>query len=158
MINRATILEVTVGLFVMLGLAAIFVLAMKMSNFNTFSTDQGYIVTARFEEIGGLKVQAPVNAGGVTVGRVTAIDYDQKRYEARVTMSIDRRYNQFPSDTTAAIYTSGLLGEKYIGLEPGGEDTFLKDRSEIRLTQSALVMERVLGQFLFNKASENFPN
>jgi len=156
--NKTTMLEVGVGLFVVLGVAALFVLAMKMSNFNTLSSGDGYTVVARFEEIGGLKVQSPVNAGGVRVGRVTGIGYDEKRYQARVTMRIDGRYRQFPTDTTASIYTSGLLGEKYIGLEPGGEADYLKDGSEIRLTQSALVMERVLGQFLFNKASEKFPN
>lgn len=156
--NKTMILETTVGLFVVLGLAALFVLAMKMSNFATYSSKDGYTVVARFEEIGGLKVQAPVNAGGVRVGRVTGIDYDEKRYQAKVTMQIDGRYKEFPTDTTAAIYTSGLLGEKYIGLEPGGETEYLKNGSEIRLTQSALVMERVLGQFLFNKAQEKFPN
>ncbi|MBI1195310.1 MAG: outer membrane lipid asymmetry maintenance protein MlaD [Gammaproteobacteria bacterium] len=156
--NKTTILETGVGLFVVLGLAALFMLAMKMSNFATYSSKDGYTVTARFEEIGGLKVQAPVNAGGVRVGRVTGIDYDEKRYQAKVTMQIDGRYKAFPTDTTAAIYTAGLLGEKYIGLEPGGETEYLKNGSEIRLTQSALVMERVLGQFLFNKAQEKFPN
>ncbi len=156
--NKTTMLEVGVGLFVVLGVAALFVLAMKMSNFNTLSSGGGYTVVARFEEIGGLKVQSPINAGGVRVGRVTAIDYDEKRYQARVTMRIDGRYRRFPADTTASIYTSGLLGEKYIGLEPGGEEDYLKDGDEVRLTQSALVMERVLGQFLFDKASEKFPN
>lgn len=156
--NKTTMLETGVGLFVVLGLAALFMLAMKMSNFASYSSKDGYTVTARFEEIGGLKVQAPVNAGGVRVGRVTGIDYDEKRYHAKVTMQIDGRYKEFPTDTTAAIYTSGLLGEKYIGLEPGGETEYLKNGSEIRLTQSALVMERVLGQFLFNKAQEKFPN
>jgi phospholipid/cholesterol/gamma-HCH transport system substrate-binding protein len=156
--NKTTMLEVGVGLFVVLGVAALFVLAMKMSNFNTLSSGDGYTVVARFEEIGGLKVQSPINAGGVRVGRVTAIDYDEKRYQAKVTMRIDGHYRHFPTDTTASIYTSGLLGEKYIGLEPGGEEDYLKDGGEIRLTQSALVMERVLGQFLFDKASEKFPN
>jgi len=156
--NKTTVFEIGVGLFMVLGFAALFMLAMKMSNFNAFSSGDGYTVVARFEEIGGLKVQAPVNAGGVLVGRVTGIDYDEKRYQAKVTMLIEGRYRQFPTDTTASIYTSGLLGEKYIGLEPGGETEYLKNGGEIRLTQSALVMERVLGQFLFNKASEKFPN
>lgn len=156
--NKTTVFEIGVGLFMVLGFAALFMLAMKMSNFNAFSSHDGYTVVARFEEIGGLKVQAPVNAGGVLVGRVTGIDYDETRYQAKVTMLIDGNYRRFPTDTTAAIYTSGLLGEKYIGLEPGGEVEYLKNGSEIRLTQSALVMERVLGQFLFNKASEKFPN
>jgi phospholipid/cholesterol/gamma-HCH transport system substrate-binding protein len=142
-------IEIMVGVFVAAGIAALFMLAMKASNLGTSSIGNGYHVTAHFENVGGLRVQAPVSAGGVRVGRVTAITYDQEDYEARVHMVIDSRYNRFPSDTSASIYTAGLLGEQYIGLEPGGADDFLKEGDTIQLTQSALVLEQLIGRFLF---------
>jgi phospholipid/cholesterol/gamma-HCH transport system substrate-binding protein len=147
------LIEVTVGIFVAAGLAALFMLAMKVSNLSTLNTKEGYRVAARFENVGGLKSQAPVNAGGVRIGRVTSITYDQETYEAEVHMMIDRKYDRIPVDTTASIYTAGLLGEQYVSLEPGGAVTFLKDGDRIKLTQSALVMEKLVGQFLFDKAS-----
>lgn len=142
-------IEIMVGIFVAAGIAALFLLAMKASNLGTTSIRDGYHVSARFENVGGLRVQSPVSAGGVKVGRVTAITYDQDDYEARVDMIIDSRYSRFPSDTSASIYTAGLLGEQYIGLEPGGADDFLKDGDTIQLTQSALVLEQLIGRFLF---------
>jgi phospholipid/cholesterol/gamma-HCH transport system substrate-binding protein len=151
--NSRTI-EVAVGLFVLAGIAALFMLAMKVSNLNAFSVSNGYTLAARFDNIGGLKVQSPVSAGGVRIGRVVAIEYDQESYEAEVRMVIDAKYNRLPTDTTAGIFTSGLLGEQYISLEPGGADTYLKDGDRVQLTQSALVLEQVIGQFLFSKASE----
>lgn len=151
MINRRTT-EILVGLFVAAGLAALFMLAIKASNFGTTTIRDGYHVTAAFENIGGLRVQSPVSAGGVLVGRVTSIVYDQEMYEARVSMVIDSRYDRFPEDTSASIYTSGLLGEQYIGLEPGAADDFLVDGGEITLTQSALVIEQLIGRFLFSMA------
>ncbi|MDX9740292.1 MAG: outer membrane lipid asymmetry maintenance protein MlaD [Gammaproteobacteria bacterium] len=146
---RTRTIEIMVGAFVAAGIAALFMLAMKASNLGTASIRDGYQVTARFDNIGGLRVQAPVSAGGVRVGRVTAITYDQEDYEARVHMTIDSRYDRFPSDTSASIYTAGLLGEQYIGLEPGGADDFLADGDAILLTQSALVLEQLIGRFLF---------
>lgn len=148
--RRAT--EIMVGLFVAAGMAALFMLAMKASNFGTTTVRDGYHLTAWFENVGGLRVQSPVSVGGVRVGRVVDIAYDQEMYEARVRMVIDPRYDRFPEDTSAAIYTSGLLGEQYIGLEPGGADDFLKEGDEITLTQSALVIEQLIGRFLFSMA------
>ncbi len=152
--KKMSAIEIMVGLFVVAGIAALFMLAMKVSNLNTIGTDEGYMLSARFDNIGGLKVMSPVRAGGVLVGRVVAIDYDQEAYEARVTMIIYPKYNQFPTDTTASIFTSGLLGEQYISLEPGSEETYLKDGDEIHLTQSALILEQVLGKFLYSQANK----
>jgi phospholipid/cholesterol/gamma-HCH transport system substrate-binding protein len=126
----------------------------KVSNLSTFASQGGYEITARFDNIGGLKEMSPVNAGGVRIGRVTSIDYDQKTYEAIVRMQISPQYDRLPKDTSASIFTSGLLGEQYVSLEPGGEMSYLKSGDQIKLTQSAIVMEQVIGQFLFGKASE----
>jgi phospholipid/cholesterol/gamma-HCH transport system substrate-binding protein len=115
-------------------------------------------VTAHFENIGGLKVRSPVTVGGVRVGRVSAIDYDTQRYEAVVSLELDRKYDNFPDDTSASIYTAGLLGEQYIGLEPGGSPDVLVDGAEIELTQSALIMEKLVSKFLFSKAAEGGQN
>lgn len=152
MINMKLI-EITVGVFVAAGIAALFMLAMKASNLSAFNVQDGYELVARFENVGGLKVQSPVSAGGVRIGRVVSIEYDQDTYEAEVRMVIDPKYDRLPVDTTASIYTSGLLGEQYVGLEPGGASTYLKHGDQIKLTQSALVMEQIVGQFLFGKAS-----
>ena len=143
-----------VGLFMMAGLVALFFLAMKVSNLGTFSGGDVYHVAARFENIGGLKVKAPVTMAGVEVGRVKAIGYDPKTFQAVVTMGISSSYNEIPDDTFAKILTAGLLGEQYIGLEPGGSLRSLTEGDEIRLTQSALVLEDVIGQFIFGKAQE----
>lgn len=148
-------IELMVGLFVAAGLAALFMLAMSVSNLATYGNDDGYILQARFDNIGGLKVRSQVSASGVRVGRVTAIEYDSNGYEALVTMSIDTRYDKFPLDTAASVLTSGLLGEQYIGLEPGAEEEFLKSGDVIHLTQSALVLEQIVGQFLYSKADES---
>ncbi|MCC6303091.1 MAG: outer membrane lipid asymmetry maintenance protein MlaD [Gammaproteobacteria bacterium] len=153
MINGKMV-EIMVGLFVAAGIAALFMLAMKVSNLNAFSVKDGYHLKAHFDNIGGLKVQSPVSASGVRIGRVMAIEYDQDSYEAEVSMVIDPRYDRLPTDTTAGIYTSGLLGEQYISLEPGGSDTYLKDGDRLSLTQSALVLERIIGQFLFSQAAD----
>jgi phospholipid/cholesterol/gamma-HCH transport system substrate-binding protein len=149
MINTRLV-EIMVGVFVAIGIASLFMLAMKASNLGTYSIRDGYTLVADFDNIGGLKVQSPVSASGVRIGRVVAIDYDQESYEARVSLVIDSRYNRLPKDTSASIYTSGLLGEQYISLDPGGADDYLKDGDRIRLTQSALVLERLVGQFLFS--------
>ncbi len=146
-------LDLWVGIFVVAGFAAILVLALKVGNLGTFDMSHGYTLIADFNNIGGLKARAPVRSAGVVVGRVTDIQFDNKTFEARVTMDIDGRY-RFPKDTTASILTSGLLGEQYIGLGPGGDSADLKNGDRIKLTQSAVVLENLIGQFLFSKASE----
>ena len=147
-------IEITVGLFVAAGLAALFMLAMKVSNLANYTGDDGYVISARFDNIGGLKVRSQVSASGVRVGQVVGIEYDSEGYEARVTMSIDPQYDKFPVDTAASVLTSGLLGEQFIGLQPGAEEDYLKNGSEIELTQSAIVLEQIVGQFLYNMAEE----
>lgn len=146
--------EIGVGLFVALGLAALLMLAMKVSNLAELTAPEGYQVTARFENIGGLKVRSPVTMAGVRMGRVTHIEFDDKSYEAVVRFSVDPRYVRIPMDTSASIFTAGLLGEQYIGLDAGGDEAFLTEGDEITLTQSAIVLEQVIGQFLYNKAAD----
>ena len=150
-------LELMVGLFMALGLAAFLLLALKVSDLTSIGNDQGYRITARFENIGGLKVRAPVTLGGVRIGRVIGIDLDRQSYEAVVTLSIDSRYDRLPTDSGASILTSGLLGEQYVGLEPGGMESYLKDGSVIKLTQSALVLEKLIGRVLTSTASGDAP-
>jgi phospholipid/cholesterol/gamma-HCH transport system substrate-binding protein len=146
-------IETWVGIFVAMGLVALFFVAMQVSNLGELRTARGsYSVTARFENIGGLKVRAPVSMAGVTIGRVSRIAFDNKTYEAVVEMRIDPAYNTLPVDTSASILTAGLLGEQYVGLSPGGSDEPLKDGDEVELTQSALVLEQIISRFLFNKA------
>jgi len=149
--NSKTV-EIIVGLFVALGIAALFMLAMKVSNLSTFSGDNGYVINARFENIGGLKVRSPVTVAGVRVGRISDINFDNSTYEAVVSMSIDGSYNTLPTDTSASIFTAGLLGEQYVALEPGGAEKYLQQGGEVRLTQSAIVLEQVIGQFLYSQA------
>jgi phospholipid/cholesterol/gamma-HCH transport system substrate-binding protein len=147
-------IEIAVGLFVAAGLVALFMLAMQVSNLSANISGDSYVVTAAFQNIGGLKVRSPVTVSGVRVGRVEAIDYDTKGYEAVVTLRIEDKYNTFPEDTSASIFTAGLLGEQYIALQPGGSEKNLKAGDRIHLTQSALVMEQIIGQFLYNVASK----
>jgi phospholipid/cholesterol/gamma-HCH transport system substrate-binding protein len=146
-------IDLWVGIFVALGFAALLFLALKVGNLATFSTNQTYQVEAKFANIGGLKVRGPVKSAGVVVGRVAGIRFDTESYEAIVSMTIDLGY-QFPRDTTAKILTSGILGEQYVGLEAGGDGVMLKQGDRIRLTQSAVVLENLISQFLFNKAAE----
>lgn len=150
-------LELMVGIFVMLGLAAFVLLAVKVSDLTRIGENDGYRITASFENIGGLKVKAPVALGGVRIGRVVGIDLDPQSYEAVVTMAIDPRYSRLPTDTSASILTSGLLGEQYVGLEPGGMDSYLTQGSVIPLTQSALVLEKLIGRVLTSVASGDTP-
>ena len=150
-------LELAVGVFVALGLAAFFMLAMKVSNIAELSEDKGYKITARFQNIGGLKVRAPVTLGGVRIGRVAGIDLDMRSYEAVVTLSIEPKYNQLPTDSSASILTSGVLGEQYVGLEPGGMDEYLKNGGSLKLTQSALVLEKLIGRMVTNAVSGEKP-
>lgn len=146
--------EILVGAFIAAGFVALFFLAMQVSNLSGVTEGEGYHITARFDNIGGLKVRSPVSMAGVRVGRVTDILFDNTTYEAVVTMLIDQHRNTVPDDTFAKIYTAGLLGEQYIGLDPGGSEKYLKDGSKISLTQSALVLEEIIGQFLYSKAEE----
>ena len=141
------------GLFVVAGMAALFMLAMKVSNISTLNDENGYEVTAYFENVGGLKVRSPVTASGVNVGRVADIRYDDKLFEALVTLKLDRNYH-LPVDSSASIFTSGLLGEQYVGLEPGGATDDLKNGDRIKITQSALILEQIIGRVLFSKAAE----
>ncbi len=148
-----TTLDLWVGLFVVAGLAAVLVLAMKVGNLSTFNMSESYALQADFDNIGGLKARSPVKSAGVVVGRVTAITFDNKSFRARVSMVVDKRY-QFPKDTFAKILTAGLLGEQYIGLDPGGDELALKSGDLIAKTQSAVVLESLISSFLYNKAAE----
>jgi phospholipid/cholesterol/gamma-HCH transport system substrate-binding protein len=120
-------IEILVGLFVAAAIAAFFMLAMSVSNMSSYGGGESYVVKANFDNIGGLKVRSPVSAGGVTIGRVKDIQYSNDSYEAVVSMSIEEKYNRFPIDTAASVLTSGLLGEQYIGFQPGAEEEYLKD-------------------------------
>ena len=153
--NRSAI-DLWVGLFVVAGIAGLLFLALKVGNLTTFSTAQSYQVNAKFANIGGLKVRAPVKSAGVVVGRVASIRFDGETYEAIVNMNLEAKF-QFPRDTTAKILTSGILGEQYVGLEAGGDGVMLKNGDRLRLTQSAVVLENLISQFLFNKAAEGKP-
>lgn len=148
-----TTLDLWVGLFVVAGLAAVLVLAMKVGNLSTFNMSESYNLVAEFDNIGGLKSRSPVKSAGVVVGRVTAITFDNKTFRAQVSMVVDKRY-QFPKDTFAKILTAGLLGEQYIGLDPGGDELNLKSGDFIAKTQSAVVLENLISSFLYSKASE----
>jgi len=150
-------LELMVGLFIILGLAAFLLLALKVSDLTSIGNDQGYRMTARFENIGGLKARAPVTLAGVRIGRVIQIDLDPQSYEAVVTLFIERQYDRLPTDSGASILTSGLLGEQYVSLEPGGMDSYLREGSVIKLTQSALVLEKLIGRVLTSIASDDAP-
>ncbi len=145
--------ETLVGLFVLLGMAALLFLALKAANLASFSTEPTYALAARFDNIGGLKVRAPVRSAGVTVGRVTAITLDPKTFQGVVAMDIRQGF-RFPKDSSAKILTAGLLGDQYIGLEPGGDPADLAPGAVITQTQSALVLENLIGQMLFSKAAE----
>lgn len=148
--QRAT-LDLWVGIFVVAGLGALLFLALKVGNMTGFESGTAYTVKAEFENIGGLKPRAPIKSAGVVVGRVSDISFDNDSYEAVVSMKLDERF-KFPTDTSAAIMTSGLLGEQYIALEAGGESKMLAEGDSLKLTQGAVVLENLIGQFLYNKA------
>ena len=149
--NRST-LDLWVGLFVAIGIGAILFLALRVGNLVTFGGTPGYMLEAQFDNIGALKLRAPVKAAGVVVGRVERIRLDPKTYQAVVTMKIDNGF-EFTTDTIASILTSGLLGEVYIGLDAGGDAKMLADGDRIAKTQSAVVLEKLIGQFLVDKAA-----
>lgn len=150
--NRSMI-DLWVGVFVAVGFAALLFLALKVGNLATFSTDQTYQVHAKFANIGGLKVRGPVKSAGVVVGRVADIRFDNESYEAVATLTLNANF-KFPRDTAAKILTSGLLGEQYVGLEAGGDGNMLKGGDRLRITQSAVILENLISQFLFSKAAE----
>ncbi|BAW80983.1 ABC transporter substrate-binding protein [Candidatus Nitrosoglobus terrae] len=151
--RQSPAVELTVGVFVAAGLIALFILAIKVSNLSLINKENTYSVTAKFQNIGTLKVRSAVTLSGVTVGRIASIKIDPQTYEAEVIIRINSEYDYLPDDTSASIYTAGLLGEQYVALEPGGSDTYLKEGSEITLTQSALVLEKLIGQFIYSKAA-----
>ncbi len=146
-------LDFWVGLFVVTGFVALLFLALKAGNMSSFSFSKTYSITARFDNIGGLKPRAPVKSAGVVVGRVAAINFDDKTYQATVTLNLDEGF-RFPKDSAAKILTSGLLGEQYIGLEAGGDEQSLAQGGKITQTQSAIVLENLISQFLYNKAAD----
>ncbi len=147
-------IDLLVGLFVLLGFAALVFLAVRAGNMSSsIALSDTYETIARFDNIGGLKPRAAVRSAGVVVGRVTSIRFNDKTYQAEVGLALDRRY-QFPKDSSAKIMTSGLLGEQYIGLEPGGDPEMIKPGERFTLTQSAVVLENLIGQFLYGKAAE----
>ena len=150
--NR-TVLDLWVGFFVAIGIAALLFLALKVGNLSSAHMSETYVLQAKFDNIGGLKVRGPVKSAGVVVGRIADIRFDPSTYEAVVTMNVDARY-QFPKDTFASIYTAGLLGEQYIGFDVGGDEKMLKAGDTVVKTQSAVVLEKLISQFLFNKAAD----
>ena len=147
------IIDVWVGLFVLLGAAAVLFLALQAGNMSSLSFTDTYVVTGKFDNIGGLKPQAPVKSAGVVVGRVGDISFDDKTFQANVTLDLDENY-QFPKDSSLKILTAGLLGEQYIGIEPGGDTKNLVDGDRINRTQSATVLEDLINQFIYSKAAE----
>ncbi|MCL4140038.1 UNVERIFIED_CONTAM: hypothetical protein GTU68_002383 [Idotea baltica] len=146
-------MEIAVGLFVVIAGAALFVLAMSVSNFGSISSKEGYYLTAYFENIGGLKVRSAITVSGVRVGQVSEIIFDPERLQAKVTLRVDNDHDYFTLDTAASIYTAGLLGEQYIALEPGAEDDTLSNGDEIEFTQSAVVLEEIISKFISNAGS-----
>ncbi|MDD5580830.1 MAG: outer membrane lipid asymmetry maintenance protein MlaD [Methylobacter sp.] len=146
--------DTLVGLFVASGIVGLFFLALQVSNLSSFVEQDSYTIIASFENSGGLKVKSPVSAAGVKIGQVSAINFDPKTYQSVVKMSIYSQYNTLPDDTTASIFTAGLLGEQYVNLDPGGSDEYFKNNGKIEITQSAIILEKAIGQFLFKSAEE----
>jgi phospholipid/cholesterol/gamma-HCH transport system substrate-binding protein len=147
------IIDIWVGLFVLLGAAAVLFLALQAGNMSSLSFSETYAVTGKFDNIGGLKPQAPVKSAGVVVGRVGGITFDDKTYQAMVRLDLDPSY-KFPKDSSLKILTAGLLGEQYIGIEPGGDTNNLVDGDRINRTQSATVLEDLINQFIYSKAAD----
>jgi phospholipid/cholesterol/gamma-HCH transport system substrate-binding protein len=147
--------ELGTGLFALLGMGALFFLSTQTTGGEDFSADETFEITARFDNVGSLRARAPVAMSGVTIGRVKRIEFDPAALDAVVTMVIDARYDQIPEDSDASILTAGLLGSQYIGLQAGGSEFFLEDGSEIMLTQSAVVLESLIGKFLLRGGSDD---
>ena len=150
--------ELGTGLFVLLGIGALFFLTTQTTGGDDYNAADVYEVEARFQNVGSLKRRAPVSMAGVTIGRVTDVEFDPVTLEAVVTFVIDKRYDMIPDDSDASILTAGLLGSQYVGLQPGGSDMYLEDGSEILFTQSAVVLENLIGKFLVNNGSDNDSN
>jgi phospholipid/cholesterol/gamma-HCH transport system substrate-binding protein len=144
--------DTMVGLFVAIGIAALFYMALQISNLGSYSSSDSYTISAHFQNSGGLKVKSAVSVAGVTIGRVSSIKLDNESHEAVVEMKIDAQYNNLPDDSSASIYTAGLLGEQYISIDPGSSEEFLKDKSKLDITSSAIVLEEMIGKFMMNKA------
>lgn len=144
--------DTLVGLFVASGIAALFYMALQISNLGTYASDDSYTVIARFQNSGGLKVKSPVSVAGVRIGRVSSITLDKATHESVVEMRIESKYDNLPTDSGASIYTAGLLGEQYISLDPGSSEEFLKNKSTLDITSSAIVLEEMIGKFMMNKA------
>src|SRR5210317_625751 len=148
-------IEVGTGFFVLLGMGALFFLTTQTTGGDDFTAEETFTVEARFENVGSLKNRAPVAMSGVTIGRVTDVKFDPAMLDAEVTFVIDSQYDQIPDDSDASILTAGLLGSQYIGLQAGGSDLYLEEGSEILFTQSAIVLENLIGKFLVNAGSNN---
>ena len=146
--------ELGTGLFALLGMGALFFLSTQTTGGEDFSADETFEITARFDNVGSLRARAPVSMSGVTIGRGKRIEFDPSALDAVVTMDIDARYDQIPEDSDASILTAGLLGSQYIGLQAGGSEFYLEDGSEILLTQSAIVLESLIGKFLLSGGSD----
>lgn len=146
--------ELGTGLFIFLGFASLLFLATQTTDLAEYAGDEGYRVTARFDDVAGLKLRSPVTMAGVNIGRVESIAFDNERLDAVVTMQINPGFNRIPDDSDASILTAGLLGSKYVGIGPGGADTYLKDKSEVQITQSAVVLEQLISKFLFSQGDK----
>ncbi|MGB5233991.1 MAG: outer membrane lipid asymmetry maintenance protein MlaD [Candidatus Macondimonas sp.] len=151
---QTRLMELVVGLFICLGLAAMFLLTLQVSTQNDLKRDASYEITARFDNVGSLRVRAPITLAGVRIGRVTAVDVNPETFQAEVKLAIDQRYDKLPSDSSAAIQTAGILGEQYIALQPGGAMENLKAGDRISFTQSAVVLENLIGRFLAQTGNE----
>lgn len=152
--NQTRLMELVVGLFICLGLAAMFLLTLQVSTQNDLMRDASYEITARFDNVGSLRVRAPITLAGVRIGRVTAVDVNPETFQAEVKLAIDQRYDKLPTDSSAAIQTAGILGEQYIALQPGGAMESLKGGDRISFTQSAVVLENLIGRFLAQTGNE----
>ena len=146
--KKQTKIELWVGSFVLMSIVALAGIALQVSNFSGWKEQPTYQITALFDNIGGLKVRAPVKLSGVVIGRITSIGVNSTSFKAEVLLEINQEFNKLPSDSSASILTSGLLGDQYIGIEPGGEEEVLAEGSQLEITQSALVLEELIGQFL----------
>lgn len=144
--------EFGTGLFVFMGIVALFFLTTRVTSFDAFEGDQGYTITARFDNVGSLKLRAPVSMAGVTIGRVSDIHLDEEMLEAVVSMRINSQYDKLPNDSIASILTQGILGGQYIGLEPGGSMDYFKDGDEVEIANDAIVLEQLISKYLFSQA------
>ena len=153
--KKTRTVEIGAGLFALLGIGALFFLTTQATGGDDFAAKEVYSVSARFDNVGSLKPRAPVSMAGVTIGRVQKIEFDPELLDAVVTMAIDARYNQIPDDSDASVLTAGLLGSQYIGLQPGGSETYLENGSEVPFTQSAVVLENLIGKFLVGGSNRN---